>query len=152
VAFEIMVGSGTALLALSALWAFLAWRRRGDPTWIGRERRLLALIVLCSPLGFVALEAGWVVTEVGRQPWIVYGIWRTAESVTPMPGLAVPFFTFSILYVLLAVAVVFLLIRQFRAAPRTDADLGMGPPPPSPPPENPPPEDSAPPSPAPLSA
>jgi cytochrome d ubiquinol oxidase subunit I len=133
IAFQIMVGAGTALLALSAVWALLAWRRRKDPSWIGRSRELLWAIALSSPLGFVALEAGWVVTEVGRQPWIVYGIWRTAESVTPVPGLAVPFFTFSILYVLLSIAVVFLLVRQFRASPKGDPDLG--PPAPLPQPE-----------------
>ena len=48
-----------------------------------------------SPLGFIAIEAGWTVTEVGRQPWVVYNILRTADAVTPMPGLIVPFLTFT---------------------------------------------------------
>jgi cytochrome d ubiquinol oxidase subunit I len=116
-AFQVMVACGIVLIALSAVWTFLAWRRRGlpDSPW------LLRSIVACAPLGFVALEAGWTVTEVGRQPWIVYEVWRTADAVTPMPGLAVPFVTFTIVYVLLALAVVFLLEHQFRAAPRTFA-------------------------------
>jgi len=112
VAFQIMVACGMAMLALYLLAAFLTWRGKAVPT----QRWLLRLLVIAGPLGFVAIEAGWVVTEVGRQPWIVYGIWRTAETVTPMPGLAVPFYTFTAVYVLLAVAVVFLLRRQFRAA------------------------------------
>jgi cytochrome d ubiquinol oxidase subunit I len=69
-------------------------------------------VLLASPLGFVALEAGWTVTEVGRQPWIMQGVMRTAESVTPMPGLVVSFVLFSLLYVGLAITVLFLLWRQ----------------------------------------
>jgi cytochrome d ubiquinol oxidase subunit I len=64
-------------------------------------------------LGFVAIEAGWVVTEVGRQPWIIYGIMRTKDAVTPMPGIAVPFVAFTVLYVFLALTVFFVLRRQF---------------------------------------
>ena len=69
--------------------------------------------MLAGPLGFIAIEAGWVVTEVGRQPWIIYGIMRTADAVTPMPGLVVPFVTFTLLYIILSVVLVFLLRRQF---------------------------------------
>jgi cytochrome d ubiquinol oxidase subunit I len=64
-------------------------------------------------LGFVAIEAGWVVTEVGRQPWIIYGIMRTQDAVTPMPGIAGPFVAFTVLYVFLAFTVFFVLRRQF---------------------------------------
>jgi cytochrome d ubiquinol oxidase subunit I len=112
VAFQIMVGCGFTILSVHLLAAFLAWRKKALPD----ARWLLRSIVFCGPLGFLAVEAGWVVTEVGRQPWIVYGVWRTADSVTPMPGLAVPFYTFTAIYVLLAAAVVFLLQRQFRKA------------------------------------
>lgn len=120
-AFQIMVGGGSTLLVIAMLWVVLAVRRRGlpDQDW------MLRAIVWTSPLGFVALEAGWVVTEVGRQPWIVYEMIRTADSVTPMPGLVVPFTVFAIVYALLGVAVVFLLRRQFRAANRPEgADDG----------------------------
>jgi cytochrome d ubiquinol oxidase subunit I len=58
------------------------------------------------------------VTEVGRQPWIIYGVMRTAEAVTPMPGLVVPFVTFTVLYIFLAVITVFLLLRQVAASPK----------------------------------
>jgi cytochrome bd ubiquinol oxidase subunit I len=74
---------------------------------------LLRGLVGCSPLGFIAVETGWFVTELGRQPWIIYGVMRTRDAVTPMPGLVVPFTTFTLVYLLLAVIVIFLLRRQF---------------------------------------
>ena len=66
----------------------------------------------------IAIETGWVVTEVGRQPWIIQGVMRTSEAVTPMPGLVVPFITFTVLYIFLAVITVWLLLRQGAASPR----------------------------------
>ena len=67
----------------------------------------------CGPLGFVAIEAGWIVTEAGRQPWIIYGVMRTEDAVTPMRWIAAPFAVFTALYLFLAVMVVVLLRRQF---------------------------------------
>ena len=66
----------------------------------------------------LGIEAGWFVTELGRQPWIIQGVMRTADAVTPMPGLVIPFLVFTALYLLLAGIVVLLLIRQVREAPR----------------------------------
>lgn len=113
VAFEIMVGCGMAMATLG-VWALIrAWRRRrglGSP--LPDDRLFLKAVILASPLGFVALEAGWTVTEVGRQPWIVQGVLRTADAVTPMPGLVVSFVVFTLLYIGLAITVVFLLWRQ----------------------------------------
>ena len=113
VAFQAMVGLGSymALVSLWALWC--RWRRRD----LAGERTLLLAIILATPMGFLATEAGWVVTEVGRQPWIVQGVLRTAQAVTPMPGLIVPFLAFTALYVFLGVIVVYLLMRQFAVAP-----------------------------------
>ncbi|HEX7928602.1 MAG TPA: cytochrome ubiquinol oxidase subunit I [bacterium] len=107
-AFDLMVGIGTLLAALAVLSAWLAWKRRDVLT----RPTFLKVIVLCTPLGMIAIEAGWVVTEVGRQPWIVQGYLRTADAVTPMPWLWIPFTLFSLLYVMLAVIVVVLLRRQ----------------------------------------
>jgi GTP-binding protein len=73
---------------------------------------LLRALVVVAPMGFLAIEAGWVVTEVGRQPWIVYNLLRTADAVTPMPGLVVPFTVFTLLYCGLGLIVVFLIRRQ----------------------------------------
>jgi cytochrome d ubiquinol oxidase subunit I len=75
----------------------------------------MAFVVL-GPLGFVSLEAGWLVTEWGRQPWIVRGLMRTAEAVTEFPYKAAPFWLFTMVYVFLAVAVVYLLAKQILAA------------------------------------
>ena len=87
------------------------------------NRLLLRALVVATPLGFVAIEAGWLVTEVGRQPWIIHGVLRTADAVTPMPGLVVPFAAFTLLYVALAAAVVWLLRRQISQSPDV-AEIG----------------------------
>jgi cytochrome d ubiquinol oxidase subunit I len=105
-AFDLMVGCGMAMLGLSAAVGWLRWKRGR----LAENKWLLRGLIAATPLGFVAIEAGWVVTEVGRQPWIIYGIMRTSEAVTPMRGIAVPLALFTILYVLLA-AVVFTLLR-----------------------------------------
>jgi cytochrome d ubiquinol oxidase subunit I len=108
VAFQVMVGCGTVLAALALLGAVLAGRRRRVPD----QRWFLKALVLAAPLGLLALEAGWTVTEVGRQPWIVHGVLRTADAVTPMPGLPVPLVAFTALYLMLGAVVVVLLRRQ----------------------------------------
>jgi cytochrome d ubiquinol oxidase subunit I len=113
VAFQIMVALGT-YLALVSLWAgWVAFRGRD----IVANRRLLQAIALAAPMGFIAIEAGWTVTEVGRQPWIIHGVLRTADAVTPMPGLIVPFLLFTLLYCFLGVIVVWLLYRQIIRSP-----------------------------------
>lgn len=119
-AFQLMVGAGMALLALSGIGAWLWFRRRSLPmhAWF------LRAVVLASPLGLLAIEAGWIVTEVGRQPWIVQGVMRTSEAVTPMPGLVVPLAAIAVLYLFLAGVVAALLARQVFAAPRGRRDAG----------------------------
>jgi cytochrome d ubiquinol oxidase subunit I len=113
-AFQTMVGAGMAmaLVALAVLASTV--RRRRLPG----SRRWLIVFALAGPLGFVSLEAGWLVTEWGRQPWIVRGLMRTADAVTPFPYKAAPFWLFTIVYLLLGVAVVFLLARQIASADR----------------------------------
>lgn len=74
------------------------------------------MTVMCAPLGFIAVEAGWMVTEIGRQPWVIYNLMRTSEAVTPMPGLIVTFTIYSLLYLFLAVIVAFLLKRLVFAS------------------------------------
>ena len=114
IAFQVMVGIGS-WLALLALWAGLLW-------WKGRlfDSRLFLTAVFCSTaLGFVAIEAGWIVTEVGRQPWIVQGVMRTSDAVTPMPGLIAPFMLFTAIYIVLATVVIALIRRTIvETAPR----------------------------------
>lgn len=126
-AFEVMVACGMLMGALSLFTVVRQWRRkRGKGSALPDDRLFLRAVVFASPLGFIALEAGWTVTEVGRQPWIVQGVLRTADAVTPMPGLIVPFALFSLLYVVLAVAVTFLLRRQIlKTGVRGGAPLGL---------------------------
>jgi cytochrome d ubiquinol oxidase subunit I len=102
VAFQLMVILGT-LMALVCAWAAVTTLRRRE---IADHRSLLAALALLTPAGFIATEAGWVVTEVGRQPWIIGGIMRTGDAVTPMPGLAVPMIVFTLIYLGLAAVVV----------------------------------------------
>ncbi|HUF11870.1 MAG TPA: cytochrome ubiquinol oxidase subunit I [Longimicrobiales bacterium] len=111
IAFQVMVACAMAMLALGLFAGFHALRHRTLPI----QPWFLRALVLAAPLGFIAIEAGWVVTEVGRQPWIIYGIMRTADAVTPMPGLVVPFTVFTLLYVLLSVVVVVVMRRQVLA-------------------------------------
>ncbi len=120
IAFQVMVGIGF-LLAGIALWGWwLLWRGQG----IWSSRRFLWALVLVAPLGMIAIEAGWVVTEVGRQPWIIMGIMRTADAVTPMPGLLIPLIVYTGVYLVLAAIVVWLLIRHIGASPRIMGEYG----------------------------
>jgi cytochrome d ubiquinol oxidase subunit I len=116
-AFQVMVGIGS-WLALLALWAAVLWWRRR----LFDSRLFLRAMFWSTTLGFIAIEAGWIVTEVGRQPWIIQGVMRTSEAVTPMPGLVVPFALFTAIYVVLAVVVVALIRRTIvETAPRQGA-------------------------------
>ncbi len=114
-AFQVMVGLGLAMAGLAA-WYWWAWwrdRRRG---WDWTARRwLLRALVLAAPFGFLAIEAGWTVTEVGRQPWTVYGVMRTSEAVTPLEGVGTTLAGFTLLYAGLLVTLVVLLRRLARA-------------------------------------
>jgi cytochrome d ubiquinol oxidase subunit I len=102
VAFQLMVMLGT-VMAMVCAWAAIVVARGQQ---IAERPRLLAALALLTPAGFVATEAGWTVTEVGRQPWVITGIQRTADAVTPMPGLAIPMVVFALVYLGLAAVVV----------------------------------------------
>ncbi|NVI97239.1 cytochrome ubiquinol oxidase subunit I [Myxococcus sp. AM009] len=108
VAFQVMVGTGSAMALLALVTLGWRWRKKAWPHgW-----RLMWAWLLSGPLGVVAMEAGWLVTEWGRQPWILRGVMRTADAVTPVPHLAAPFWTFTAVYLFLGVTVVLLLVRQ----------------------------------------
>jgi cytochrome d ubiquinol oxidase subunit I len=133
VAFQIMVGLGLGFVVLVAWYWIAAWRnrRRAETAFPGTW--LLRALVVAAPLGFVAIEAGWTVTEVGRQPWIIYDVMRTSEAVTPVPGQFIAFGGFTLVYVVLAVTLVWLLIRLGR---QPLPELAPPPGPPMPAPEN----------------
>ncbi|HKG08871.1 MAG TPA: cytochrome ubiquinol oxidase subunit I [Pedobacter sp.] len=107
-AFQIMVGLGMTMVLIALLYFMALWKKK---QWIDKKW-LLRLFVIATPLGFIALEAGWTVTEVGRQPWIIHGVMRTADAVTPMPGIAYSFYLFTGVYISLAIIVTWLLYRQ----------------------------------------
>jgi cytochrome d ubiquinol oxidase subunit I len=109
-AFQIMVGAGMAMMLIAATYFFARWRKKAWETspW------MLKLFTAATPLGFIAVEAGWTVTEVGRQPWIIYNIMRTGDAVTPMPGIAYSFYLFTAVYISLAFIVIFMLYRQIQ--------------------------------------
>lgn len=108
--FQIMVALGTAMALVSA-WAAVVLLRHRD---LSTQRMLLRALVIVTPFGFIATEAGWTVTEVGRQPWVVQGVLKTADAVTPMPGLVVPMLVFALLYVVLGAIVVVLMTNLVR--------------------------------------
>jgi cytochrome bd ubiquinol oxidase subunit I len=108
--FQIMVGLGTAMALVSAWAAFVAFRTRSLPD----SPLLLRALAIVTPFGFIATEAGWTVTEVGRQPWVIQGVMRTSHAVTPMPGLIVPMTVFTLVYLLLGAVVVKLLAGIVR--------------------------------------
>lgn len=119
ISFQAMVGLGSALTLVAVLGGWLAWRRKP----LTAHRAFLKLLVLCGPLGFMALEAGWMVTELGRQPWIIFGILRTRDAVTKVQHLQIPLFLVSALYCALGVIVVWLLAAHVIADPKNrDAD------------------------------
>ncbi|MDX1411543.1 MAG: cytochrome ubiquinol oxidase subunit I, partial [Nitrospirales bacterium] len=113
-AFQLMVFLGVIMLS-QALWGSWLTYKKGAP-W--SSRRFLQATVLTTPLGFLATEAGWVATEVGRQPWVIVGYLKTAEALTPIPGLTIPLMLFGSLYAFLTVIVIWLLWRHVSATPQ----------------------------------
>lgn len=112
-AFQLMVALGLFLMALGILYLTgTLWKKN----WI-HSAWFLKLCMAAIPMGFLAVEAGWVVTEVGRQPWIIYGIMRTADAVTPIPGITYTFYIFTIVYLVLSAMVILLLYRQIKVVP-----------------------------------
>jgi cytochrome d ubiquinol oxidase subunit I len=111
VAFQTMVGIGTLLAALGALTLFVGLRRRRLP----ESRWFYLALAAAGPLSCVALIAGWVTTEVGRQPWIVYRVMHTREAVTGAGGVPIGYAGLWIVYLVVAAAVTWILRRLARA-------------------------------------
>lgn len=126
--FDVMVGIGTALLGLSAWYALAWWRRRDLP----RSRWFLRATTISGVLAVVALEAGWVVTEVGRQPWTVVGHLLTRDAVTTSGNLWLFFAATVALYAAVGATTVYvlrLLRRRWRdQGGATETDVPYGPP------------------------
>ena len=126
-AFDAMVGICTALIALG-LWLALVWWRKRD---IPRTPWFLRAVAVSGVATVFALECGWIVTEVGRQPWIVYNVMRTEDAVTQASGVWVTFTLVLLLYVVLAVGLVLVLramSRRWREGDEEEAEVPYGPP------------------------
>ncbi len=131
-AFQTMVAIGTALVAVTALFAWRSWRfwRRGaaDADPLG-SRWLLRAVAVSGPAAVIALEAGWITTEVGRQPWIVHGVLRTEDAVTDAGYIWITLSVLVVVYAAMTVGVVAVL-RSMSArwrAGETDLSSPYGP-------------------------
>lgn len=127
--FDAMVGVAFLLLA-AGLWALVAWRKWRAPP---QTRWFWRLAFVCGPAALVAMECGWIVTEVGRQPWVVYKLLRTSQAVTTNQGIITSLTAVIVLYALLGVATVLILrmlARHWRQDPTDAAEFGVpyGPP------------------------
>ena len=116
IAFQVMVGIGTLLALLSVVFLVVRVRRRRLPESVWFYRGVAA----AGPLSLVALIAGWVTTEVGRQPWVVYGVMRTSQAVTAAPGIPVGYGVLALVYLGLALAVAWIL-RRLAHTPMPEA-------------------------------
>ena len=111
--FQVMVGTGFFMLFVAGwFWGFALWKRRIEP-----GRLLLMAVLVATPMGFIALETGWLVTEFGRQPWTIYQVMRTAEAATPRGGIAIIFVVFLLIYIALATGLALLLLRERGRGP-----------------------------------
>jgi cytochrome bd ubiquinol oxidase subunit I len=108
--FQLMVACGFTLAALGILF-WVIWFKWKDKLL---DKKFLIITAICTPLGFIAVEAGWIVTEVGRQPWVIYNILKTVDSVTPVPGQIFHFLVFAIIYSILSVVAFWLMSRQIK--------------------------------------
>jgi len=108
--FQVMVGAGFTMLGVALWGAWLLVRKKK----LAEQRRFLWAATLSAPLGLLAVETGWMVTEVGRQPWIIHGVMRTRDAVTPMPNLVVTLAFTCLLYLLLGVVVAVMLRRYVQ--------------------------------------
>jgi cytochrome d ubiquinol oxidase subunit I len=128
-AWDLMIGMGTALLILAVWFAVLMWRRRDR---LGEMKWFLRAATVAPIAAYLALESGWVVTEVGRQPWIVYNILRTEDAVTNAGEAAVwtSFAVVLVLYAAIATAAVLVIrgmTKRWRARDLPDEDVPYGP-------------------------
>ena len=123
ISFQLMVGLGLALIALSVWTGLVWWRRRGSPA----SKWWLRAVVAAGPASILALEAGWTTTEVGRQPWIAYDVLRVSDAVTDQPGVSVVLVALIGLYLGLGLSLWFVLARmsaRWRAGEEVDTPYG----------------------------
>jgi len=123
--YHVMVGLGTIFIAVMVFAAFLLWRGR-----LYGSRGMLWVLMLCVPLPYIANTAGWMTAELGRQPWLIYGVMRTAHGVSPQVGAGNAWFTligFMGMYTVLAILWLFLVYREIERGPDSDEVLRRDP-------------------------
>jgi cytochrome d ubiquinol oxidase subunit I len=121
-----MVGLGT-LMSLLAVWFALSWLFRRD---MPRSRWFLWIAAAAGVLSVVAMEAGWIVTEVGRQPWIVYNLMTVTDAATENAGVWVTFLVVAAVYVVVAITTILvlrLMSQRFRVTGGGDENVAYGP-------------------------
>jgi cytochrome bd ubiquinol oxidase subunit I len=114
--YHIMVGLGTIFIAIMLISALLLWRNK-----LMGARWMLWILMVSFPLPYIANTAGWITAEVGRQPWIVYGLMRTAQGFSPMVSAGSGWFTmigFMGMYTILSVLFLFLVTREIERGPK----------------------------------
>jgi cytochrome d ubiquinol oxidase subunit I len=119
--YHVMVGLGTIFIAVMVLAAFLLWREK-----LYGARAMLWILMLAVPLPYIANTAGWMTAELGRQPWLIYGLMRTAHGASPKVGSGNAWFTlvgFMGLYTVLAILWLFLVYREIELGPEPGAPL-----------------------------
>ncbi|HEY6762622.1 MAG TPA: cytochrome ubiquinol oxidase subunit I [Baekduia sp.] len=121
-AFQTMVGIGTLLAGLGVLTLVVGVRRRRLPS----SRAFFLALVAAGPLACVALVAGWVTTEVGRQPWVVYGVMRTDAAVTGAGVIPVTYATLCVVYLAVAAGTAWILRRLARVPVEVEVEAGAG--------------------------
>jgi cytochrome bd ubiquinol oxidase subunit I len=119
--YHVMVGLGTIFIAVMVLAALMLWRGK-----LYHSRGMLWTLMLCVPLPYIANTAGWMTAELGRQPWLIYGLMRTAHGVSPQVGAGNAWFTligFMGLYTVLGILWLFLVYREIERGPEPDDTL-----------------------------
>jgi len=119
--YHVMVGLGTIFIAVMVVAAFLYWRGK-----LFVSRWMLWILMICVPLPYIANTAGWMTAELGRQPWLIYGLLRTAQGTSPKVGAGNAWFTligFMGMYTILAILWLFLIYREIENGPAPDDPL-----------------------------
>ncbi len=120
--YHVMLGLGTIFIAVMIVAAWKLWRGR-----IYRSRGMLSVLMLCLPLPYIANTAGWITAEVGRQPWLIYGLLRTPAGISPQVSAGNAWFTligFMGMYTVLSVLFLFLVCREIERGPEAAAAPG----------------------------
>jgi cytochrome bd ubiquinol oxidase subunit I len=117
--YHVMVGLGTIFIAIMFLAAFMLWRRR-----LYGFRPMLWVLMLAMPFPFIANTAGWLTAELGRQPWLAYGLLRTSEGVSPQISSGNVLFTligFAGIYLIMGLLYILLIVREVDHGPQSEA-------------------------------